>query len=208
VGRRSATTAATASRTTSTATTPPVSGLVLTMASCSLTFGRAGERSVLREIVGIVGETMRGGTQCMQCEAFDLSSGHSVAVSQPFKKSFLRKKRIGAAQVLGPAGPLQYTRTNPELKKLVSELDGIARARLAERQAELSGAGLEMLHFFSKRGGERIMWDCDAVPQRAGKQLIAQLESKPVWQDAEAVISVDEFRDWLDRRIDLALKTR
>jgi hypothetical protein len=167
---------------------------------------QAGERSVKREIVGIVGEMTRGGTQCMVCEALDLSSGNSVVISQPFKKSFLRKKRIGSAQVLGPAASLQYTPTNPELKRLISELDDVAKARLVDRQAELSAARLELLHFFSKRGGDRVLWDYSVVPQRAGKQLSAQLKSKPVWQDAEAVISIDEFRDWLDQRIDLALK--
>jgi hypothetical protein len=142
---------------------------------------RAGERSVPREIIGIVGETMRGGTQRMLREAFDLSSGNSVMVSQPFKKSFLRKKRIGAAQALGPAAPLQYTRTNPELKKLVSQLADMATARLAERQAELSVAGLEMLHFFFKRGGEHVSMRRHAsVPRDPAEDLVYEAWGFPI----------------------------
>jgi hypothetical protein len=78
-----------------------------------LTDVRTGLQPGKHGLVGIVGQTTRGGAQCMVAEAFDLATGSSVAVSQRFRTLFLWKQRIGRPEVLGPAEPLVSAPVKP-----------------------------------------------------------------------------------------------
>jgi hypothetical protein len=157
-----------------------------------------------RGLVGIVGEIPHPGAQRIVCEVFDLSSGRSVVVAQAFRKRFLKKKRLGPPQVVGDAEPLSYTATPPELKELIGRLKALTDERIAARHDAISAAGIDMRSHFSERGGDVVLWDYDLAPHRDNSLL--EIWSKQIWVGSSALVSEDELADWLDQKLDIAIK--
>ena len=161
---------------------------------------RASERTGDSGMVAIIGEATHDGAPCVQCEAFDLSTGDSVVLIQPFKKTLFGRKRVGAMEMLGPAELLYF----PELKHLVRDIDNAAEALKQARGPELSQAGLRM------RVGERqrasgVQWDYNVIFDRDNKMV--KYWSKLIWQGNQAMCSVADARAWIDGQIDLAIAT-
>jgi hypothetical protein len=153
-------------------------------------------------LVGLVGETSQGQQQNLVCEIFDLATGDGLALTQPFRKALFSRKPVGPLQVSEPE-PLTYVPTDPRLTELVEELTDRGAQRLAERETEISAAGLSLKVWLGKRGGERPMWDA-YVGRSDGKHLEG-VTSLPVWQDESALTEPDGFMHWLDQQVDGAI---
>lgn len=153
-------------------------------------------------IVGLVADTELSGTPHLVCEAFDVASGVSIVVAQPYRKAFLKKKRTGAIRVVGPAKPLSFTPTNPDIKRLLRQVREATDTRIAERSRALSAAGVRVEGYSSRRGGDRDMWDLTLVVDRSGKQDWLECE---LWQDSAACLSIEQFEQWLDQQLVAAI---
>lgn len=156
-----------------------------------------------RGIIGIVAETDHCGERCLLCEVFDLATGSSVVVVQPFRKSLLKRKAVGSPTVLGTAEPLPYTPTPPGLKEMIARLKALADEQIEARRGEIDGAGIDMKAYSSKRGGDDVLWDFNLAPHRGGTML--EVWCKHFWAGEEALIADQEFSAWLAEHVDLAL---
>lgn len=164
---------------------------------------RSGERTDLSGSAGLVGETTRGGRPVILAEVFDLVTGDAVAVSQPFRKSFLRRKPDGQPEV-GSVEPLVFRADSPQQKARFSELHAMSDERLAARKSELDQAGARFDVSLSRRGGDRNMWDFVLIPCWGPTQG-SDWKGIQVWEQEASMATDQEFSDYLDRRIALAL---
>lgn len=156
-----------------------------------------------RGAVGLVGEVNRNGQQCLVCEVFHLGTGESAMLVQPMRKGLLRSKAQGEPEILGPAPSLPYIPTPPELKTLIAALEQEVDARIAARSDATREIGIELSSYFSKRGGDDILWDFNLKVARGGKEL--EFWSKQIWDRTHAALDVEEFSSWLEQQLDFAM---
>jgi hypothetical protein len=164
---------------------------------------RTGARTDLSGSGGLVGETVRGSSPVMLAEVFDFATGDSVAISQPFRKSFMRKKPVGSPEV-SDAEPLVFRPDSPGQKARFKELRAMSDARLAARHDDLSRAGARLEVSLSRRGGDKNMWDFVLIPCWGPTQG-SDWKGVQVWEDETSMTTDDVFSRYIDARVALAL---
>jgi hypothetical protein len=160
---------------------------------------QGGERS---GFVGLVGERLQEGTTSLVCEAFDLATGESVLVVQPFRKKLLGRKRIGDVKVLGAAEPLPDMSPSPALESLIKELKSALEGGLTEAKDRLAEARVEIRSSFDARRNDYTAWDCFLTAHRDMKRL--ELWKIEIWSANSASLTPEDFKNWMEERLNTA----
>lgn len=160
---------------------------------------KSGERS---GFVGLVGERLHEGTPSLVCEAFDLATGESVQVIQPFRKKLLGRKRIGNIKVVGAAEPLPDTSPSPALESLIKDLKSALDDGLKEAHDRLAAARVEIRSSFDPRRNDYTAWDCFLTAHRDMKRL--ELWKTEIWAADSPSLTREEFDIWMKAQLNTA----
>lgn len=118
-------------------------------------------------IIGLITDRTVNGVPCFCCETFDMRTGESAAVAQPYRKRLLRWTRVGSVELLGAAEPLdspaEAEAAIPSHREPIeaNDNDRHRRCQIAELEARSDlttneRADLERLRIIEKRRSHAV----------------------------------------------------